>query len=351
MVEEVTEQMEAYDLQKAIDPIVRFIDSLNNWYIRRSRRRFWKSENDLDKNQAYQALHTALLRLITVASPFIPFITEELYQNLKPEGTPESIHLCDWPKSDTARRDLSLEKRMEITRQAVSMGRSLRTMHTLKTRQPLKAIHLVTKNQEEKKALIEMEDIIKDELNIKEVVYRENEEELVEYKAKANYKVLGKTLGKDMKAAAQKIEALSMKEIQSILEGAVLSLDLGSRVFDLTLEGIMVIRNEKENLKVLNEGSLTVALDPELTDELIQEGMIRDIVRSIQNQRKEQNLEVTDRIIIWISGSDLIKSAVENFWDHLSTETLAESWEWEDKQDAQEVDCGNEQCRVLCKKA
>ncbi|MBN2443533.1 MAG: isoleucine--tRNA ligase [Spirochaetales bacterium] len=350
MVQEVTEQLEAYDVQKAIDPIVRFIDSLNNWYIRRSRRRFWRSENDLDKIQAYQSLHTVLMRLVLVASPFIPLTTEEIYLNLKPENTPESIHLCDWPQSDTTRRDLALESKMKITRQAVSMGRSLRTMHTLKTRQPLKAIHIVTKDQDEKSALIEMEDIIKEELNVKEVVYRENEEELVKYTGKANYKVLGKDLGKDMKTAAEKIEAFSMKEIQSLLEGAILAIDLGDRMFDLTIDGVIVQRTEKENLKVLNEGSLTLALDSELTEELIQEGMIRDIVRSIQNQRKEIGLEVTDRIDLYISGSDRVKASLENFWEHLCTETLAESWKWEDREDAQEVDCGDEKCRVFCKK-
>ena len=154
-----------------------------------------------------------------------------------------------------------------------------------------------------------------------------------------------------MKKAAEKIDALSMREIQSLLDGAVLSLDLGGRAFDLTSDGVNVIRNEKENLKVLNEGSLTAALDPELTEELIQEGIIRDIVRSVQNQRKEIGLEVTDRIALYIHGSERVQASLKNFWEHLCNETLAESWKWEDKENAREVECGTEKCRVFCKKA
>ncbi|UCF96405.1 MAG: isoleucine--tRNA ligase [Spirochaetaceae bacterium] len=348
LVQQVAEQLEQYDLQKGIDPIVEFIDLLNNWYIRRSRRRFWRPENrnDVDKRQAYQTLYSVLLTLVQVAAPFIPFITEEIYRNLKAKGLPESVHLTDFPTCDSQLRDLELEQKMSLTRQAVSMGRALRTMHNLKIRQPLKALHLVTKDQQEKRILIEMEELIKDELNVRGVVFRENEEELVEYTAKPNYKVLGKQLGKDMKAAAVRIEGLSMREIQSLLEGATLSIEAGQRVFDLTEEGVIIARTEKENLKVLNEGSLTVALDAELTDELIQEGMARDLVRGIQNLRKEMGLEVTDRIELSLFGPQAVKQAVEANQEFLKSETLAVSWRWLENEGAVEIDCGQEKCLV-----
>jgi isoleucyl-tRNA synthetase len=230
------------------------------------------------------------------------------------------------------------------------MGRALRTLHNLKTRQPLKALHLVTKDQQEKRILIEMEELIKDELNVRSVVFRENEEELVEYTAKANYKVLGKQLGKDMKAAAARIEGLSMREIQSLLEGATLSIEVGERVFDLTEEGVIIARVERENLKVLNEGSLTVALDAELTEELIREGMVRDLIRGIQNLRKELDLEVTDRIELSLSGSEQVKRAVETNEDMLKSETLSVSWKWEKREGAAQIDCGREPCLVFLKK-
>jgi isoleucyl-tRNA synthetase len=351
LVGEVTDQMEQYDLQKAIDPIVEFIDSLNNWYIRRSRRRFWRSENDLDKKQAYESLHTVLLVLVQVAAPFMPFITEEIYRNLRGPGQPESVHLCDFPLAQAARRDLELEQKMKLTRQAVSLGRALRRLHNLKTRQPLKALHLVTRDRTEKRILFEMEDIIREELNVRSVVYRENEEELVEYSAKPNYKVLGRQLGKDMKAAAARIEALSTREIQSLLEGGTLSLELAGRVFDLTLGEVLVTRTEKENLKVLNEGSLTVALDPELTEDLVREGMIRDLVRGIQSLRKERGLEVTDRIELFLSGSEALEQAVEAYEEHLVGETLTSSWTWAPHKEAVELQCGQETCRVYLRKA
>ena len=210
LVQQVSEQLDLYDLQKGINPIVEFIDLLNNWYIRRSRRRFWRpeSKNDVDKRQAYETLYSVLITLVQVAAPFIPFITEEIYGNLKAKGLPESVHLTDFPVYDPGRRDVELEQKMKLTRQAVSMGRALRTLHNLKIRQPLKALHLVTKDQQEKRILIEMEDLIKDELNVRSVVFRENEEELVVYTAKPNYRVLGKQLGKDMKEAAARIETI-----------------------------------------------------------------------------------------------------------------------------------------------
>ncbi len=351
LVSEVTRQLDNYDLQKAIDPIVDFIDLLNNWYIRRSRRRFWRSENDLDKEQAYQTLYSVLLKLVTVASPFIPFTTEEIYLNLRRKNMCESIHLCDFPVEDSSRRDLELEKKMAITRKAVSLGRALRTMHNIKIRQPLKAIHLVTRNREERSALLEMEDIIKEELNVKGVILRENEEELVEYRAKPNYRILGKKLGKSMKLAASKIESLDSRTIQSLLDGSTLSIDLDGKSFDLDREGINVIRIEKKNLKVLNEGSLTVALDAELSEELIEEGIIRDMVRSVQNLRKDLGLNVTDRIELYLYGSDKLKRAVENFQDHLKGETLAVAWKWEEHKGAREVECGEERCYIFARKS
>jgi len=351
MVHEATEQLDRYDLQKAVDSFVSFIDLLNNWYIRRSRRRFWRSGNDADKQEAYQTLHAALMKLILVASPFIPFITEEIYGNLKSPSQPESIHLADFPAYDDTRRDLELERKMKVTVKTVSMGRSLRTEYGLKIRQPLKALHVVTRDAEESRILREMEDLIKEELNVKSVIYRENEDELVEYRAKANFRVLGKQLGKDMKAAAEKIGSLDLKQIHELLAGRAVSLEVDGRRFPLEPDGVEIQRLEKENLKVINEGSLTVALDPELTPELIQEGMIRDLVRGIQNLRKEKGLEVSDRISLTISGSSALRAAAESYRDHVLSETLAVSWSWDTASDAVEIDCGDEKCSVSLRKA
>jgi len=350
LVAGVTEELDRYDMQRAIDPIVEFIDLLNNWYIRRSRRRFWRSENDLDKEQAYQTLYSALITLVTVAAPVIPFITDAIYRNLKTGDAPESVHLLDYPVTNEAKRDRELETKMKITRQAVSMGRAIRSLHNLKIRQPLKALHLVTRNTEERKILREMEDIIREELNVKEVIFRENEEDLVIYRAKPNYPVLGRALGRDMKSAAEKIEALSPREIQGLMEGTTLSLDLGTRSLDLTIDEITVQRDERENLKVLNEGSLTVALDPEVTEDLKQEGLIRDLIRAVQNLRKESGFDVTDRIAVFLQADEELQTAVDDYQDYLMSETLATDIQWLPRSDAREVAVGDKSCRVALEK-
>jgi len=351
MVQEVTGYLEAYDLQRAVDVFIEFIDLLNNWYIRRSRRRFWRSENDSDKKEAYQALHTALMKLILCAAPFIPFITEGIYANLRTPVMPESIHLCDFPIYDESRRDPGLERRMKVTMRAVGMGRSLRTDYSLKIRQPLRALHVVTRDPEERTILESMEELIRDELNVKSVLFRENEDELVEYRPKANFRTLGKLLGKDMKAAASRIEKLSLADIHALLSSQNVSMDVEGRTFSLTPEGVEIQRIEKQNLKVINDGSLTVALDPELTPELIQEGLVRDLVRGIQSLRKDEGLEVTDRIELTLFGSEALQAAVESYRAHLLSETLAVSWKWEKPLESTEIDCGGETCLVSLKKA
>ncbi|MCG8452150.1 MAG: isoleucine--tRNA ligase [Spirochaetales bacterium] len=348
LVENVEALLEAYDIQKAIEPILGFIDALNNWYIRRSRRRFWKSaqdgSGDQDKREAYATLRVALLTLAKVAAPFVPFISEEIYRNLRNDSDPESVHLCDWPQASSFPRDEELELKMEVTRRTVSLGRSLRNAHELKIRQPLKCLHIVTRDKNEKAVLFEMAELLAEELNVKDVQFRENEEELVEYSAKANFKVLGRQLGKDMKAAASRIALLTPAEIQSLMDGAVLSIEFDgqqSSVLELTADAVEVRRSEKAGLKVLNEGSLTVALDPQITPELLAEGLVRDLVRGIQNLRKEGGFDVTDRIALTLESTPEVQDAVQSFEDYLKGEVLADSLEWNSVSDGDSVAVGD----------
>ncbi|MBO4509321.1 MAG: isoleucine--tRNA ligase [Spirochaetaceae bacterium] len=341
---DVSAALDNYDLSGAIDPIVSYIDDLNNWYIRRSRRRFWKSENDSDKKEAYEALYIALKTLSLVAAPVVPFITEAMWQNLRTADDPISVHLADYPVCDESKRDLKLEFKMETVQKAVSMGRSLRSQYNLKNRQPLKSVEFVTRNPEEKAVLLEMEESIREELNVKKVVFHEREDELVEYNAKANFKTLGKELGPLMKAAAAVITQLDQASIQSILEGSTLSVDVQGKTVELDSTKIIVDRLEKATLKVVNDGTLTVALDSEITEELKMEGFVRDFVRGIQNLRKESGFEVTDRITIKLTGSDVLKKSFEAFTDYISGETLAVSTEWADSlpADAVSIEAGDE---------
>ncbi|MDR0910183.1 MAG: isoleucine--tRNA ligase [Spirochaetaceae bacterium] len=350
LVEKVENAMDAYDLSKAVDPILEFIDLLNNWYIRRSRRRFWRSENDEDKLDAYGSLYQALKTLIKVAAPFMPFITEAIWQNLRLENEPESVHLCNYPIVHAERRDAELEFKMAAVQHAVSMGRALRSTHNIKVRQPLNSIELVTRNVEEKKALLEMTDIIAEELNVKEVRFSDNEEDLVSFQAKANFKVLGKELGKDMKAAAEKIEAFTQAEIAGLLEGATLSIEINDRSIDITADKLDIRRIEKANLKVLNEGSLTVGLDTEVTQALAAEGDARDLVRGVQNLRKDTGLEVTDRISLCVFGSDKLKTALEAFKDYIAAETLATDISWGQTANMTEIEAGDDAWHIALTK-
>ena len=346
MIKNVTESLDAYNIQKANGLLLEFLDALNNWYVRRSRRRFWKSESDLDKEQAYQTLYAVLMKFIKAACPVIPFITDEIYRNLRTPDMPESVHLCDFPVADESLIDLELEKKMEVTRKAVSLGRALRSSHEIKTRQPLKSAYLVTKDQQEKVILQEMESIIGEELNVKEISIRENEEELVEYSCKANFRELGKELGKDMKAGAEIISRFGGEEIRSLLDGATLSIDINGKSYDITKDEIVVTRTEKGNLKVMNEGSLTIGLDTTITQELKYEGIIRDLIRNIQNMRKEAGFQVTDRIKVKLDGNDEIKAAVEAFGEYLLSETLTEKLDWEKTDSMTECECGDYTCMV-----
>jgi isoleucyl-tRNA synthetase len=351
LVEKVESALEAYDLSRAVDPIVEFINMLNNWYIRRSRRRFWRgelaeSDSDTDKIEAYAALYSVLKTLITVAAPFMPFTTEAMWQNLRLAHDPVSVHLADFPLVQKARRDPALEYKMAAVQRAVSMGRALRSTHNIKVRQPLKTVELVTRNAEEKKVLLEMEDIIREELNVKQVLFRDNEADLVEYDVKANFRILGKELGKDMKTAAERIEALSSHEIQGLLDGATLSIDVAGRQVDITAEKLNIRRTEKAALKVLNEGTLTIGLDTSISEELSQEGDVRDLIRGVQNERKELGFAVTDRIRLRVCGSERLERAWHTFADYAAAETLATSVEWGQTPGMKVIEAGEDQWLV-----
>jgi len=357
LIGRVAEQLDAYDIQKAIEPILAFIDMLNNWYIRRSRRRFWRSnEGDTvvrDKEEAYGTLRAALIALSQVAAPFMPFVTEMIYRNLREEKDPESVHLCDWPKLSDSAVDEELGIRMDAVRRAVSLGRALRNNHELKIRQPLQSFYLATRKNSERKALEDMRELLAEELNVKEVLFRDNEEELIEYSAKANFKLLGRKLGRDMKAVATQIEKLDSKKIRNLMEGGTLNLKYQNETakhIDIDADSVEIRRSEKAGLKVLNEGSLTVALDPTITLELLSEGLARDMIRGIQNLRKDSGFNLTDRISVTADGPDGIRKAATEYDSYICSEILADSILWlpipESDPNSAEIQAGDLSVRV-----
>ena len=330
MIKDVSLALDDYDLSSAIDPLVDFIDQLNNWYIRRSRKRFAKGNDSKDKAQAFESLYIALRTFALCSAPFVPFIAEKMWQNLKLSDDKISVHLCDYPQYDERLRNTDLEFKMSVVQKAVSMGRSLRNQFNLKNRQPLAAAELVTRNADERKVLENMKDAIAEELNVKNVIFHEREDELVSYSAKANFRTLGKELGAKMKAAALVIAKLGADSISDILSGKKVTIDVEGQSVELDSEKIIVERTEKENLKVLNEGSITIGLDTKVTDELKKEGYVRDFIRGIQNLRKESGLTVLDKINLTAGGDSELKAAFEMFSDLIASSTLTKKQQWSD---------------------
>ncbi len=349
-VKEVTEGFDTYDIQAVTSRLVAFIDDLNNWYIRRSRRRFWKSENDGDKKEAYDTLYRVLMTFVKTAAPVVPFITEEIYLNLRTSDMPESVHLCDYPVYNASERDEKLEAEMSLAMKTIAMGRALRSSSNIKIRQPLSRLVVVDRSESDRKILSDYASIISEELNVKAVDIRADESDIVSYSAKANFKVLGSRLGKSMKEVAAVIQGFSSSEIADILDGNARTVSYSGGEIMIGEGDLVVQRSEKEHVKVLNEGAVTVGYDTEITHDLLLEGIARDIVRFVQTARKEKDFDVADHIALKIGGSDLIKEAVDAFGKYIAEETLADSLDF-GCADGDEAEIADEKVRVLVAKA
>ena len=329
LVKEVNEQMEGYFLYNVIPHVLAFIDHMTNWYIRRSRKRFWSSNDNeqarLDKASAYATLYETLVAFSKILAPVLPFLSEAMYQNLvvepgHAEEGRESVHLCDYPEVDESKIDRDLEREVELARQAVRMGRALREKHKLKTRQPLQAVTLVHHEQAVRKTLSNQSDLIAEELNVKEVRIEASDAELTEISFKANFKTLGRRFGKDMKQAATAIEQLDRNAWSVLQSGGSVEI-LGQAI---GAEDIMVRRESKNDVLIETEDALLVALDAELTEALIAEGYARDLIRMIQNERKEKDLQISDRISLEVFCSDsVVAHAVQINQNEIAKQVLA----------------------------
>ncbi|OPZ28700.1 MAG: Isoleucine--tRNA ligase [Lentisphaerae bacterium ADurb.BinA184] len=322
-VADVAAAMDDYELQRAAQRFTALIDDLTNWYIRRSRRRFWKSQNDADKAEAYATLHYVLVSFAQVAAPFIPFVTDEIYGNLRTPQMRESVHLSDFPEARVAYRDPALDRRMDHTMRAVSLGRFLRTQAAIRVRQPLPAAVLVSHDAGARADLEAMAETIAEELNVKSISVRADEEELVELSAKANFKTLGPRLGRRMKAAADAVARLSAADIRRLRQGETVRLDLGGEPAEIAEADVCVLRRERPGIAVANEGAVTVALDTRLDERLLQEGWARELVSRVQSLRKEAGLEVADRIRVRYDLPPELAAAAQAFHDYIAGETLA----------------------------
>ncbi len=353
-VADVRDAMDHYDLQKGATRFTGFLDELTNWYIRRSRRRFWRSTNDGDKLEAYQTLHYVLLTFCKVAAPFIPFITENIYRNLRTDGMPLSVHLCDYPEPLEEYRDEALNRRMDNTMRAVSLGRLLRSQVKQKVRQPLASAVLVSLDSAVREDLSSMAEVIAEELNVKKVLVEEEEEKLVKLSAKPNMKRLGPKFGKQAGALTKAVCALTGAELKALRKEGKITLSAQGQSFELAADDVLLVREELPGMTVANEGEVTVALDTRLTPELEQEGWAREVVSKLQNLRKEKGLDVVDRIRVRYATDDpVLLGAIDSQREYIQGEVLALELTRADAQDDafDTVELGGKSLAVALQKA
>ncbi|MGE5438817.1 MAG: isoleucine--tRNA ligase, partial [Bacteroidota bacterium] len=326
VVSEYRELMDAYDVTKAARLVANFtIDQLSNWYVRRCRRRFWKSDMNKNKLSAYQTLYECLNTVSKLVSPFAPFLSEEIYRNLN-DATGrekfESVHLSEFPVSSYYEKEL--EEKMDIAQKVVFIARSMRAKSNLKIRQPLLKI-MVAVDKASRDAVTKMKDVILEEINVKDLVVLEDDSEIVNKSAKPNFKSIGPKFGKKANTVANAIRGFGKDEIIKLEKGGSVTVVLDGEEIAITAADVEIVSTEIQGWLVESEEGVTVALDTELNDELLSEGLAREFVNRVQNMRKDTGLEVTDKITISFKSEEGLRKAVLSFSDYIVSETLAGS--------------------------
>ena len=336
LIKEVTEAYEKYEPTRAGRAIQDFvIENLSNWYVRLSRKRYWGGEYSQDKISAYQTLYTCLETIAILSAPIAPFYMEKLFGDLnKVTGRHSgSVHLADFPKADEKLIDNELEERMELAQQISSMVLGLRRKVQLRVRQPLSKLIIPILNDHMIRQLDAVKNIILSEVNVKEIEYITDTTGVLVKKIKPNFKTLGPKYGKYMKQISTLIAAMEQSDIFEFEKNGRYQLNIGTEPIDLSLEDVEILSEDIPGWLVANEGHLTVALDINVTKELKEEGIARELINRIQNLRKESNFDVTDKITLAIGRHKEINEAVENFSQYIASQVLAEHIELTDEKD------------------
>ena len=321
LVKGVTAELEDYDPTRAGRLIDSFVnDDLSNWYVRLNRKRFWGKEMSDDKLAAYNTLYTCLMTVAKLSAPFAPFFADQLYHDLG--GELESVHLERFPVADVSLTDSDLEQRMGMAQKITSMVLALRRKVNIKVRQPLQQI-MIPADANQKKHIEAVKDLIMSEVNVKDIAFAEGQGILVK-KVKCNFRVMGKKFGKSMKGVAAKMDSLSQEEIAGLETSGSYRFDLDGQPIVVDVADVEIISEDIPGWLVSNEGSLTVALEVELTDALRQEGMARELINRIQNLRKETGLEITDRIKVTVAPNAETDVAIKSYGDYIKSQVLAD---------------------------
>ena len=331
LIQKVDEYYAEYEPTKAARAISDFTqDYLSNWYVRLSRRRFWKGDYQQDKISAYQTLYTCMVTIAKLGAPIAPFYMDKLYLDLNSvtkKETFESVHLADFPVFDKSFVDKDLERKMEAAQTISSLVLSLRAKEKIKVRQPLQKIMIPIDSDEQKQEILAVADLIKSEVNVKEIDVLEDASDILVKQIKPNFKVLGPRFGQDMKAVAQVISGFTAENIKKIEQNGVLDVEVNGKSITLELSDVEITSQDIEGWLVASYGSFTVALDVTITDELKKEGIARELVNRIQNLRKDSGYELTDRIVVQFQKDEHIINAIDKNLEYIKTETLTEELE------------------------
>jgi isoleucyl-tRNA synthetase len=327
LVIDVTKAYEEYDVTGATRPIIAFVENLSNWYLRRSRRRFWKSESDADKAAAYETLYTALKTLSLLLAPSMPFLAEELYQNLVrsfDKSAPESVHLADWPKVDESLLNENLVREMAVVMQLASLGHAARNKSSVKVRQPLGEVAFALGTAEDAEVVSKYADLLTDELNVKRVRLLNNANEAVSYRINP----LPKQLGQKFKGLAPKVRQAildlpSQESAKRLLDGLNLVVTVDGNYYEILPEEVEVHTESQAGFSVAADGPYLAALDTTMTKDLELEGLSREFVRHVQSMRKDAGFEISDRIWVRYQATKELNSAIETHRDFIMSETLA----------------------------
>jgi isoleucyl-tRNA synthetase len=323
----VTRLMDDYASYEATQELSAFVESLSNWWLRRSRDRFWQSEFNDSKRDAYATLYECLTTIVKLAAPFIPFQTEELYQNLVArvygDEAPESVHLCDYPAADLSRVDAPLLEEMQVVRDIVTLGLRVRNDHKLKVRQPLAEASVVVAREGLRSRVAAYGDLIADELNVKQVHFLESADEFVDYKAKPNFRRLGARVGKQMPALKKALETADAAVLRAeLMTTGTAAVSLDGAAISLDAEDIDIQIVEKAGFAAAGDSAAVVILRTELSQELLDEGLYRDVLNRVQTLRKELELEYTDRVRLVLGGSARVREILDTRRNHFMSETL-----------------------------
>ena len=318
LIKYCTDAYNSYDLTKVVRSVTDFVsEDLSNWYIRRNRRRFWASELDDNKKAVYNTTYEVLEGLCKLIAPIVPFVSEEIYTNLTNE---QSVHLQDFPVYDETKINEVIEEKMDLVRKLISLGRNAREEAKIKVRQPISEIILDGKN---KAVINDLVDLIKEELNVKNVIFTQDLNEYISYDIKPNFKVCGPILGKNIKEFQDKLKDFTQDNISTLENGNTITLNISGNDIDITYDMLDIRINSKEGFNASNEGNNFIILNTTLTDELIDEGIVREFVSKVQQIRKTNDYEMMDNINIYYSHNDEFNKSIKNYIDFIKKETLA----------------------------